>query len=78
MYESVVFHARYQIKKMDPDPDAIVISITQPLDLMDFELGWRAILLLAFDDICEEVFGLPVGAIPAEQVYYTHEFGAPT
>jgi predicted protein tyrosine phosphatase len=78
MYESVVFHARYQIKKMDPDANAIIISLTQPGDPVSFATGWRDVLPLEFDDICEEVFGLPEGAIPAEQEYYTHEFGAPT
>ncbi len=77
MFESVVFLPRSQMQKMVSDSDTIVISLATPNDPAYFDDGWRGVLQLEFDDVCEEVFGVSAGSIPAEQEHYTHEFGPP-
>ena len=77
MFDSVIFVSRFVAMSMYPDPDTIMISLIVPDDKTTFAPGYRSILQLQMDDVYEEVFKLPANAIPDDQDYYTHEWGAP-
>lgn len=64
MIESVLFLSRPAMLALHPDPDAILISLASPHDPAPLEAGWRAVLQLEFDDICEKVLAVPAGSIP--------------
>lgn len=64
MFDSVLFLSRPEFMKLQPDPDAVVISLAIPKDSANLAQGWRATLQLEFDDLCEQVLGVPVGSIP--------------
>lgn len=76
MIESVIFLSRPAMQQLQADPDAIVISLTAPGDPVSFAAGWRNILQLEFDDLCETVMGVPVGSIPDadSEGYLVREF----
>lgn len=64
MIESVVFLSRPAMQQLQATPDAIVISLSAPNDPACIANGWRSVLQLEFDDLCEAVMGVPVGSVP--------------
>ena len=79
MYESVVFLSRLEALKLEPDADAVVISLIVPDASVSFAPGWHDVLQLEFDDIYEEAMGVAVGSIPdAEQTHMVHEYSGAT
>lgn len=62
---TVRFLSRLQAEALSPCPDTVVISITTPGDLpASLPEGFRDVLRLSFDDLSEEMLGVPLGAIP--------------
>ena len=75
MYENVVFLSRLAALKLNPYPDAIMISLIVPNASVCFAPGWHDVLQLEFDDIYEEAMGVVVGSIPdADLMHLVHEY----
>jgi len=75
VFDSVLFLSRPELLKLQPDHNAVVISLASTHDPANLKKGWRAILQLEFDDLCESVLGVPVGSIPdAEEGHLVREF----